>query len=196
MGNEALAPDVDTYTITMDDTNQPPDQKQAIAAFTKDASSRPANQASDQNQPAAVSATDAPHQPANFDIQAFEATRQIAVRQVQRLQELKKEFKIFSGQLQDLLENDQELTEADAAAEESTQKVKLRKAEIMETTEAKNIKLKISDLKEERLDIEDSLTGHLLDLYQTTGVMEFEDQGGEIWEYEFKSKIKTHKKAD
>ncbi len=129
-----------------------------------------------------------------FDIQAFEATREIAARQAQRLQEIKKELKIYAEQLKDLLENDQPLVEAEQAAKDLTQKVKLRKTEILETTEAKNIKLKITDIKEERSDIEDSLSAHLVDLYQTTGVMEFEDQQGNLWEYDIKGKIKTRKK--
>jgi hypothetical protein len=126
-----------------------------------------------------------------FDIQTFEATRSVVSRQVQHLQKLKNEIKQQNQQLKNLLENDQNLNIAQTEAKEVAQKAKVRKTELLETSEAKKIKLRISDLKDEQTDLEDSLTNHLLDLYQATGVMEFEDTEGHIWEYNLKAKLKS-----
>jgi len=131
---------------------------------------------------------------ADFDIAAFEATRAIVSRQAQRLQELKRELKLYASQLKSLLENDAGLAEAEQEAKRLNQRVKTRKAEIMETQEAKSIKLKMMDLKEERSELEDSLSNHLFALYQSTGVLEFEDTQGNIWEYDIKARLKSRKK--
>lgn len=131
--------------------------------------------------------------PKNFDINYFEATRSIISKQANHLQELNKELKLINEQLKSLLENDGQLSESQAEAKELNQKVKTRKTELLETNEAKTLKLKIADLKEERTDLEDSLTNHLLDLYQATGVMEFEDAQGNLWEFNLKARIKAKK---
>ena len=132
---------------------------------------------------------------AAFDIQAFEATRAIVTRQAQRLEELKKEMKSVTEQVNNMMENDQQLAEDEHQAKEVTQVVKQRKSQILETPEARQLKLKLGDLKEERVDLEDSLSNHLFDLYQTTGVMEFEDLTGNVWEFDIKARLKAKKKA-
>lgn len=128
-----------------------------------------------------------------FDIQTFESIRNIVTQQAQRLQEIKNNTKRLTEQLNSLLENDQSYSAAQEEAKQTSQKVKTRKTELLETSEAKNIKLKISDFKDEKKEIEDSLSSYLFDLYRTTGVMEFEDNTGQVWEYDIKAKLKAPK---
>ena len=157
------------------------------------------------SEPSAAHATPAspvatPHKPSaantdsGFDIQAFEATRAIVTRQAERLEELKRDTKLIAEQLSGLLENDVKLVEEEQQAKQYTQSVKQRKTEIMETQQARQLKTKLGDLKEERSDLEDSISNHLFDLYQTTGVMEFEDITGNVWEYKIKARLGAKKK--
>ena len=144
----------------------------------------------------ASDSADTPAEPATsggFDIQAFEATRSIVTRQAERLEELKKDLKLVTEQLKNILENDKELAVAQEEAKQSSQKFRQRKNQLLEMPEARTMKLKQADLKEEKGDLEDSISNHLFDLYQTTGVMEFEDLNGNVWEFDIRARLKTKK---
>jgi hypothetical protein len=128
-----------------------------------------------------------------FDIQTFEATRAIVSRQADQLDDLKKQIKLLSEQLRDQLEGNPQFVEAKRQADEQAKTVKQVRAKIMDSQVVKNIKQKIADFKNEKGDLEDSLSGHLFDLYQTTGVMEFEDIDGNVREYKISAKLGAKK---
>lgn len=124
-----------------------------------------------------------------FDASSFEATKAIINRQVEQIEVLKKQIKIFSEQLKDMVENDEGLIFAQKEAKEATQKAREIKANIMNSQSAKSLKGQLLELREDLKDLSDSLSSHLLDLYQTTGVMEFEGADGSVYEYKVLAKL-------
>jgi len=130
-----------------------------------------------------------------FDAQAFEATKAIVSRQVEQIEALKKQIKIFAEQLKDMVENDEALVMSQKEAKEATQKAREIKTNIMNSQAAKALKGQLQELREDMKDMTDSLSSHLLDLYQTTGVMEFEGADGSVYEYKVLAKLAGKKQA-
>jgi hypothetical protein len=64
----------------------------------------------------------------------------------------------------------------------------------MNSEESRNISIKIKELKEESTDTQDSLSNQLLNLFQMTGVKEFETESGEVREFMIMAKVKGRKK--
>ncbi len=124
-----------------------------------------------------------------FDAKVYEATRAILTRQIVQLEETKHKMKIFAEQLRDMVENNEALALADKEAKEASKKAKEIKTNIMQSQAAKNLKMQLQELRDEQKDIVDSMSGHLLDLYQTTGVMEFEAPDGSVYEYKILAKL-------
>ena len=130
---------------------------------------------------------------ATFDPQAFEATRNIISNQIEKIDEIKRKQKLFKEQIDDLVLNNESYQGAEELAKEATKKAKELKANIMQTQAYKELKSKIKELREDQKDLQESLSGHLLDLYQTTGVMEYESPGGDVYEYKISAKIGSKK---
>ena len=128
-----------------------------------------------------------------FDIRSFESTRNLIAKQLQLLEKIKQEIKQHRESMQAILDNDPQYGELENQTKEYQNKLKQRKLQLLESQNARKIKLKIAELSDERRDIEESLTAHLLDLYQATGVMEFEDQEGHLWTYQLKARISRSK---
>lgn len=68
-----------------------------------------------------------------------------------------------------------------------------RKKELKESPEAQSIRAKMKEYKEDLRDIEESLSNQLVNLFQITGVKEFETVTGEVREFVIKAKVKAKK---
>lgn len=124
-----------------------------------------------------------------FNASVYEATRAILSRQIGQLEETKHKMKVFAEQLNDMVANNEALLMAEKEAKEAGKKAKEIKTNIMQTQEAKNLKMQLQELRDEQKDLLDSMSGHLLDLYQTTGVMEFESPNGDVYDYKILAKL-------
>ncbi len=124
-----------------------------------------------------------------FNATVYEATRSIITRQIVQLEEIKHKMRIFTEQIQDMVENSEALSIAEKESKEASKKAKEIKTNILQSQAAKNLKMQVQELRDEQKDLVDSMSGHLLDLYQTTGVMEFEAPDGSVYEYKISAKL-------
>lgn len=129
-----------------------------------------------------------------FDAQAYQSIKNIVARKIIQVDEAKEKVKEFSQSLKNILVNDARLAEAEEEAKKVKVIVSKRKQELMDTPEARSIKTQLRERKEELKDLEDSLSNQLLQLYQITGVKEFETASGEVREFAIKAKVKAGKK--
>ncbi len=129
-----------------------------------------------------------------FDEKAYNSVKNLVARKTTQADNLKNDIKELNESLKNIQINDSQLSEA----EEEVKKLKIlvtkRKKELMESAEGRDIRLKLNEKKEELKDIEESLSNQLLNLYQITGVKEFETSEGEVREFVIRAKVKAGKK--
>ena len=128
-----------------------------------------------------------------FNQEEFEAVKNLVSRKTSQADELKEKIRELAESLKNMLVNDSTLADAEETLKETRKAVTKRKNEIANSEEAQSIKAKLRELKEEMADIEDSLSTQLLNLYQITGVKEFETNTGEVREFVIKAKVKAKK---
>lgn len=124
------------------------------------------------------------------------AVEGIIRRQSTRLDELKEQAKILNDQLRSILDNDEELSTVAEEVKTATRKQKERKTALSNSAESMQIKYKLKELKESIKDIEESLSNHLLNLFQITGVKEFDTDDGKKREYDVRAKLRGMKRQD
>lgn len=112
-------------------------------------------------------------------------------RNATQLKTVHDELKEKRESLQNILENDQELTEAETAAKSQVDAVKQRKASLQSTPESINLKNEVGELREKLHEIEDTLNSHLLNYYQLTNSTSFDTSDGDQWDFTVKAKLKT-----
>jgi hypothetical protein len=133
-----------------------------------------------------------PGQP--FDQTAFESLKNLVSRKAFQVDELQKKVKELNESLKNIFINDSVLSEAEETLKQTKKTVTKRKADLNSSPEAQSIKSALIEAREELKDIEDSLSTQLLNLYQMTGVQEFETNTGEVREFVIKAKVKAKKK--
>jgi len=128
-----------------------------------------------------------------FDPEVFESTKALVTRKLVQAEELKAQARELSESLKNILTNDSTLSELEEKQKESRVEVQKRKRDLNTTPESISIKAKLSEIKDELRDVEDSLSTQLLNLYQMTGVQEFETPSGEVREFVVKARVKAKK---
>lgn len=146
------------------------------------------------NQTDNIAAADSSAEVVQFDPQAYQATLALINQIVDQLEEVKRRSKLFAEQLKDLVDNNPALSAAKEEAEAANLRVKQIKTTILESPEGKNLKANLVELREQKKELEESLSAHLFDLYQTTGVMEFEAADGSVYEYKILAKLRGKKR--
>lgn len=129
-----------------------------------------------------------------FDPEAFEATKALVMRKTTQADEIKGKIREINESLKNILTNDNALSESEEKLKETRVAVQKRRKELNTSPEAQSIRAKLTEFKEELRDIEDSLSTQLLNLYQMTGVQEFETPSGEVREFVVKARVKAKKK--
>ncbi len=128
-----------------------------------------------------------------FDEENFQAVQNLVSRKAAQADELHQQIKELNESLKNILINDIQLSEAEEQAKESRKVIQQRKKELASTPESISIKAKLQELKDELADVEDGLSTQLLNLYQLTGVQEFETNDGQVREFVIKARVKSKK---
>ena len=112
-------------------------------------------------------------------------------RNATQLKTVRDELREKRESLQNILENDQELTEAETVAKAQVDAVKQRKATLQSSPESINLKNEVGELREKLHEIEDTLNSHLLNYYQLTNSTSFDTSDGDQWDFTVKAKLKS-----
>lgn len=119
------------------------------------------------------------------DIETLTATRNLIQRKGRDLAKLKEKKKLLKEKEQSLLDNNQEFQDAEAAAQEHVDKVAEIKKKIKDSPEAARIRILKKEVAEEERELEEGLSGHLINYRGMTGGNVFETESGQ--ELEFKT---------
>lgn len=106
------------------------------------------------------------------------------------LNELKEKREMFKN----IFDNDTELAEATQQAQIITEQVKQRKSKLQTDPQATTLKVQIGELSEQKKEIEEALSNHLVNYHQITGSKSFDTSDGDQWDFDIKAKVKARKK--
>lgn len=112
------------------------------------------------------------------------------------LEDIKEKLKDHRTSLRDIMENDPALSEVKAEMETHFLKVKERKSQLQSTPESMSLKVKISELREEQKELEETLSNHLVNYHSLTHSNSFDTSDGDQWEFSIKAKIKPRKRQN
>ena len=129
----------------------------------------------------------------SIDPESFEATKGLIQNLSLSLDELTIQQRELKERLDNILINDAQLSQLEANQKEAATAYKKRRKDLLESVEAREVKTKMSEVKDEVREIKESLTHHLLNYYQVTGVQSFETPSGDEREFSFSAKIKKAK---
>lgn len=125
--------------------------------------------------------------------ESLQYLQNIIERNAQQLQRLQEELRERKEMLGNLFDNDSELSEVEEQAKVYAQQAKARKASIKESTEAQVLKTQIGEINEQKKEIEETLSNHLINYYQLTNSTSFDTSDGDQWEFNIKARVKTRK---
>jgi predicted nucleic acid-binding Zn-ribbon protein len=111
-------------------------------------------------------------------------------RHAEKLDDIKNDLRDYRAQLRDHFESDAELAEAKQQQKEYRDAVKERKAKLNSDPTVTNLKVKISELSQERKEIQETLSDHLVNFYQLTNSKSFDTSDGDQREFTIKAKVR------
>lgn len=114
-------------------------------------------------------------------------------RQANELNRLSEEMKQKRESLKNIFENDTQLGEAEAKAEVMTQEVKARRSQLQTDPQITSLKVQIGELNDQKKEIEESLSSHLVNYHQITNSTSFDTSDGDQWDFNVRAKLKARK---
>ncbi len=128
--------------------------------------------------------------------EALTSLQNIIERNANELDRIKEQMGELRESLKSVFENDSELAHAEEEATALTQQVKERKSKLQTSPQATQLKTKITELNEQKKEIEEALNNHLLNLYQITGTNTFDTSDGAQREFKVRASLIGSKKAE
>lgn len=126
--------------------------------------------------------------------QTLTSLQNVIERNATELERLANELKEKREMFKNIFDNDTELSEATAQAQVITEQVKQRKSKLQSDPQATTLKVQIGELTEQKKEIEEALSNHLVNYHQITGSKSFDTSDGDQWEFDIKARVKTRKK--
>ncbi len=118
------------------------------------------------------------------------AVRDVALRQISMIKELKEKQKQIREMKKSIMDNDQDLAHIESEAEELLEAIKAAKAKVKQQNDYVSLDVQEKELKEEINEIGETLSGHLITYSQMTGSNYIEDESGK--QMKIKHKVSVH----
>ncbi len=115
-------------------------------------------------------------------------------RNANELNNLNQKLKEKRSMFKNVFESDATLAKLEEEYTKILDKLKESKARIQASPEATALKTQIAELNEQKKEIEETLSSHLLNYYQLTGSTSFDTSDGDQWEFVVKAKVKSRKR--
>lgn len=122
------------------------------------------------------------------------ALQKVIERNADQLTSLQKKLKENREMLRNVYENDAPLQEVQEKVDALAVHLKDRKARIQGNPESIELKNKVGELSEQKKEIEDALSNHLVNYYQLTNSTSFDTSDGDQWEYVIRARVKPRRK--
>lgn len=172
-------------------TDQPALQSGADAALAALSSARSQGLSDDQN----LGTTDDELVASDQIAQTITSLQNVIERNADQLDELKTKLKEFREQLRSVFENDTSLSEAEEQAIQYQQQIKDRKSRLMSDPQVTSLQVKIGELNEQKKEIEEALSDHLVNYYQLTNSKSFDTSDGDQREFVIKASVRGRRAA-
>jgi len=121
----------------------------------------------------------------------LESLQNIIERNANQLERIKNDLKEKRESFKSLFENDAALQEIQSEVEVMSQQVKERKSKINNDSQATSLKFSIGELNQEKKEIEETLSNHLVNYYSMTNSKSFDTSSGDQWEFNIRAKVKN-----
>lgn len=115
-------------------------------------------------------------------------------RNASQLEKLKKDLKEKREMLRNVFENDSTLGEAQEQMATFNAQVKDRKIKLQADPQVTSFKVQIGELNEQKKEIEEALSNHLVNYYSLTNSKSFDTSDGDQWDFEVRAKVKGRPK--
>lgn len=119
----------------------------------------------------------------------------ILERYATELETVSKQMKEKRESMQSIFENDSQLSSAEEEAQAATKQAKARKSQLNTNAEVVAIKNQLAELSEQRKEIEETISNHLLNYYKITNSKSFDTSDGDQWEFDIHAKVKPRRKS-
>ena len=114
-------------------------------------------------------------------------------RNANELLEVSKTLKEKREMLKNTLDNNTEIAEAETKAKALNDEIKQKKAKVAASQEVVNLKLEIAEIAQNKREIEETLSSHLVNYHQLTGSTSFDTSDGDQWEFSIQARVKAKK---
>lgn len=125
--------------------------------------------------------------------ETLSALQGIIERNAKELINLNQQVKEKREMLKNMIENDSEVAEAEQKAQALISEVKEKKAKIASDPAQVALKLQLSELAQNKKEIEETLSSHLVNYHQLTGSTSFDTSDGDQWEFKISARVKPIK---
>lgn len=115
-------------------------------------------------------------------------------RNANNLNRIKEQLKAKRESLSSVFENDTQLSEASEEASRVTTAVKERRSQLQNDPQVSQLKMQIGELNEEKKELEETISNHLVNYYGLTNSKSFDTSDGDQWDFDIKAKVKNRKK--
>lgn len=124
---------------------------------------------------------------------ALSSLQNVIERNATELQRLAEELKQKREMMKNVFENDVDLATAEEQVNLIATQVKERKAKLQADPQVTTLKVQIGELNEQKKEIEETLSNHLVNYYQMTNSTSFDTSDGDQWEFKISAKVKARK---
>ncbi len=125
--------------------------------------------------------------------ETLNALQGVIERNARELQELEKTMREKREMLKSMIDNNSQIGEVEAKVKAATDELKEKKAKIAADPATVSLKLQLAELSQNKKEVEETLSDHLVNYYQLTGSTSFDTADGDQWEYNIKARVKAKK---
>lgn len=140
--------------------------------------------------------------PAGSGDEAFESDKlaetlshlqNILERYATELETVNKSIKEKRDSMRSVFENDSTLAEKTEEAQKFAKEAKVRKAQLQGDQTVIAIKNAVAELTEQKKEIEETISNHLLNYYKMTNSKSFDTSDGDQWDFDIRAKVKPRR---
>ena len=114
-------------------------------------------------------------------------------KHARELTRLDSELKEKRQSLKNVFDNDVQLIEAKEEVDRHTQQMKERRSQLQSDPQATTLKIDVAELNQQKKEIEETLSNHLVNYHALTNSMSFDTSDGDQWDFSIRAKIKAKK---
>ncbi len=126
--------------------------------------------------------------------QTITSLQNVIERNANELQRISEELKLKRESLKNVFENDTELATAEEQVQLLSTQAKERKSKLQTQPQVTTLKVQIGELNEQKKEVEETLSNHLVNYHTLTGSKSFDTSDGDQWDFDIRAKVKSRKK--